>query len=275
MDGTDIGQISSALGAGPIIPLVNMEGALTASGYFSLWATLYFPNSKNATDRETLAARMMADCLSRREINTPWFLMRLLLERGALGKIDGELSARWDMGLNAGRALRWVWALAYALPSEASLRTAWHAMCLDQRPARSWEFYRNAWTEMRYAAHFWAAIDQRVTVGRRSDGPVLQRLEMFGYTAEIDLNRLVQEAEAYRAFLEGCVRLPGYAPSDGLTKDISSIWRVPPCWQPTITPNEASWPPTGLPLIRQLSAALVSRLKADRNKDRPHRKRSY
>jgi hypothetical protein len=61
MDGTDIGQISSALGAGPIIPLVNTEGALTASGYFSLWATLYFPNSKNATDRETLATRMMAD----------------------------------------------------------------------------------------------------------------------------------------------------------------------------------------------------------------------
>jgi hypothetical protein len=275
VDGTDIGQISSALGAGPIIPLVNTEGALTASGYFSLWATLYFPNSKNATDRETLAARMMADSLSRREINTPWLLMRLLLAPGALGKIDGELSARWDMGLNAGRALRWVWALAYALPSEASLRTAWHAMCLDQRPARSWEFYRNAWTEMRYAAHFWAAIDQRVTVGRRSDGPVLQRLEMFEYTAEIDLNRLVQEAEAYRTFLEGRIQLPGYTPRKALTSDIASIWHVPRCWRPIITPHDASWPPTGLPLIRKLSAAVVSRLKADRNKARPHRKRSY
>jgi hypothetical protein len=171
-------SIGGTLGAGPVVPVVNREGTLTVSGFFALWATLYYPDPTDTAHRETLFARMMADALSQRGVDTPLRLTRLLLAPGALGKIDGELGDRWVMGLNTGRALRWVWALAAALPAEASLRTAWRAMASDQRPTRAWQTYRNAWEEMRCTAHFWAAIDQRV--GGRTDVPVLQRLEMFG-----------------------------------------------------------------------------------------------
>ncbi|HEX7005688.1 MAG TPA: hypothetical protein VF274_00985 [Alphaproteobacteria bacterium] len=244
--------IGGSIGGGPVVPIVDGAGVPTALWPAELFATMFYPCDPAA--RRTFVARAIASWNVTEGLGTSAAVLRALLEPGALGALDAATGRRWLMGLHAGGALRWVWRLAVAAPRTASLRNAWQRMADDQRPAASWQTYRNAWNEMKTVAHFWAAVDQRVTTSRgRTDGPLLCRFPDVGYTGEVDLMRLVEEAEIYRAFLEGRFRPHGYAPRKELIDDMSSVWRVPASWRPVA--RDPDWPPTGRALIEDIGSA--------------------